>query len=157
MEYLSGNPLHDRLSETTRSGPAVWQYATIANMDSEEFVRSVKAACSDTVAGSKISSLKNPPGRRPSERFPSDENPSGHQVFADEITDEEGGASEVEPERERGASGFCHGEGELLWFCHGFATVGAIFSRFGRPCGVGISGSGLKSKKLQLSGRSAAW
>jgi len=52
------------------------------------------------------------------------------EVFADETADEEGGASEVEPERERGASGFCHGEGELMGFCHGFATVGSILSRF---------------------------
>jgi hypothetical protein len=45
----------------------------------------------------------------------------------------QGGASEVEPERERGASGFCHGEGELIGFCHGFATVGAILARFCAP------------------------
>jgi hypothetical protein len=54
-------------------------------------------------------------------------------------------------------AGFCHGEDQLMGFCHGFATVGALFSRFGRPCAIANSGSGLKSKKLEMSGRSAAW
>ena len=35
-------------------------------MDSEKFVRAVKATCSDTEGGDVIRSLKNPPGRRPS-------------------------------------------------------------------------------------------
>ena len=38
-------------------------------MDSEEFVRGVKAACSDTLAQVEIGSLRNPPGRRPSQRL----------------------------------------------------------------------------------------
>jgi hypothetical protein len=45
----------------------------------------------------------------------------------------------------------------LMGFCHGFATVGAISARFGRPDSIGKIGSGLKSRKLQMSGRSAAW
>jgi hypothetical protein len=38
-------------------------------MDSEEFVRGVKAACSDKVAEGEIGSLRNPSGRRPSQRL----------------------------------------------------------------------------------------
>jgi hypothetical protein len=44
-----------------------------------------------------------------------------------------------------------------MGFCHGFATVGAIPVRFGRPDSIGNSGSGLKSEKHKMSGRSAAW
>ena len=33
----------------------------------------------------------------------------------------------------RNANGFCHGQGELMGFCHGFATVGAILVRFWVP------------------------
>jgi hypothetical protein len=36
-------------------------------------------------------------------------------------------------------------------------TVGPILGRFELPYGVVNFGSGLKSEKLQMSGRSAAW
>jgi hypothetical protein len=39
----------------------------------------------------------------------------------------------------------------------GFATVEAISHRFGRPDSIKNIGSSLKSEKLQMSGRSAAW
>jgi hypothetical protein len=38
-------------------------------MDSEEFVRGVKAVCSDTLAEGEIGALRNLPGRRPSQRL----------------------------------------------------------------------------------------
>ena len=38
-------------------------------MDTEEFVRGIKASCSDTLAESEIKSFKNPPGRRPNTRL----------------------------------------------------------------------------------------
>jgi len=44
-------------------------HATIGNMDSEEFVRGVKAACSDRLADGEITLLRNPPGRRPGRRL----------------------------------------------------------------------------------------
>jgi len=48
---------------------SLWEYATIANMDSEEFVRGVKGVCSDALAESEITSFGKPPGRRPSTRL----------------------------------------------------------------------------------------
>ena len=54
-------------------------------------------------------------------------------VLADEIADEKGGTAEARPEGERKPDGFWHGEGQLMGFCHGFATVGAISARFGWP------------------------
>src|ERR1700693_5598289 len=38
-------------------------------MDSDEFVRGIKSACSDTLAEREIKSFKNPPGWRPNTRL----------------------------------------------------------------------------------------
>ena len=52
-------------------------------------------------------------------------------IVFDEFFDRSGSA-EAEPEGQRGPTGFCHGEGQLMGFCHGFATVGAVLARLGQ-------------------------
>jgi hypothetical protein len=44
-----------------------------------------------------------------------------------------------------------------MGFCHGFATVGAVLASFWQAGRIANLGSGLESRELHMSGRSAAW